>query len=196
MIELIARKNLKLVVSKRQFDILVGCLMGDGYIHPRGQIQIAHSTKQVKYLNWKYKELRSLSYGSPTIVSRFDTRYKKSYSVARFWLRQFFSSWRKDFYQNGKKIIPINYLNKVSELSLAVWYMDDGNFSENRSVRISTDGFDLPEVLKIQDFLMSKFGIQSTLQKSGKLRISSNSLDKFFSLITPFVHSSMKYKIP
>ena len=196
MIELIARKNLKLVVTERQFNILVGCLLGDGYIHPRGQIQIAHSIKQINYLNWKYEELKNISYGLPTTISRFDTRYSKNYTVARFWLRQFFSSWRKEFYQDGKKVVPINYLNKTSALALAVWYMDDGNFSENRSVRISTDGFDLAEVLKIKNFLLSKYGIKSSLQKSGKLRISSNSLDNFFNLITPFVHSSMKYKIP
>src|SRR3989344_7256300 len=101
MLELTARKNQKLIVSDRQLNILVGCLLGDAYIHPRGQIQIAQTSKQFPYVMWKYEELKSLAYGLPTKVERFDKRYSKSYSQTRFWLRQYFRSWREIFYPKG-----------------------------------------------------------------------------------------------
>ncbi len=41
-----ARKNLKLDVSDRQVQILVGCLLGDAYITKLGKIQIEQSDKQ------------------------------------------------------------------------------------------------------------------------------------------------------
>ena len=196
MLELIARKKQKIVISDHQLEILVGCLMGDAYIHPRGQIQIAQSSKQSTYVYWKYKELKNLAYGLPTKIERFDTRYQKLYSQTRFWLRQYFRGWRKVFYPKGKKIFPSEFEDYVSPLSLAVWYMDDGNFSEGRNVKIATDGFCLKDREKIRELLLRKFNLKCTLQKSGKLRVSCDSLKDFFRLIKPYIHSSMKYKIP
>ena len=170
--------------------------MGDGYIYPKGKIQIAQSSKQLPYLLWKYEELKSLSYGYPTKVERYDNRSGKIYSQNRFWLRQYFRSWRDIFYPKGKKIFPKEFGKYISALSLAVWYMDDGNYSEGRNVKIATDGFDLESRSNLKDLLFEKFSLESTLHKSGKLRISNKSLNRFFDLITPFIHSSMSYKIP
>lgn len=129
MLELTARKNLKLRITDRQLEILVGCLLGDAYIYPRGRIQIAQSSKHHSYVGWKYRELKNLAYGPPTEVERFDQRYAKVYSQTRFWLRQYFRPWRKLFYPRGKKIFPEDFEKYFSPLSLAVWYMDDGNYS-------------------------------------------------------------------
>ena len=196
MLELRARKNQKLQITDRQVEILVGTLMGDGYIHPRGQIQIAQSTNQLPYLLWKYKELESLAYGYPSNIKRYDARYGKVYSQSRFWLRQFFRSWRSIFYPKNKKIFPEEFIECITPLSLAVWYMDDGNFSEGRNVKIATDGFDFESRSRIKSMLFNKFNIESTLHKNGKLRISNVSLKRFFKIISPFIHSSMKYKVP
>lgn len=195
-LELTARKNQILCITHRQLEILLGSLLGDAYIHPRGQIQIAHSKKQRRYVVWKYSELESLAYGQPTEAKHFDPRYKKHYYQSRFWLRQFFRPWRKIFYPDGKKVFPTEFAEKLTPLSLAVWYMDDGNYSEGRNVKIATDGFDLKSREDIQDMLSNKFNIKSTLHKNGKLRISNSSLSEFFNLVAPFVHSSMQYKIP
>jgi len=196
MLELTARSNQKLLVTDRQLEILMGCLLGDGYIHPRGQIQIAQSSKYLPYVNWKYKELKSLAYGFPTKVDRFDPRYGKTYSQSRFWLRQFFRPWRKTFYPNGKKIFPKEFAKYITPLSLAVWYMDDGNYSEGRNVKIAADGFDCESRENLKSLLFDRFSIESTLQKSGKIRISSNSLTRFFDLVKPFINSCMRYKVP
>lgn len=195
MLELTARRNQRLIITNRQLEILVGCLLGDAYIHPRGQIQIAQSTKQHSYVMWKYKELKSISYGLPTKIKRYDVRYGKYYSQSRFWLRQYFRSWRKVFYPKGKKICPVGFERYISTLSLAVWYMDDGNYSEGRNLKIATDGFDLRSRKKLKRILLERFNLESTLHKNGKLRISSNSLDLFFDLVRPYIHSSMRYKL-
>lgn len=196
MLELIARKKQRIVVTDHQLEILVGCLMGDAYIHPRGQIQIAQSSKQSSYVFWKYKKLKDLAYGLPTTINRFDTRYQKLYSQTRFWLRQFFRGWRKIFYPKGVKIFPPEFEKYISPLSLAVWYMDDGNYSEGRNVKIATDGYSLKDRERIKKFLLRKYNLKCTLQKSGKLRISNYSLKDFFRLVKPYIHSSMEYKIP
>jgi len=196
MLEFKARTNLKLQVTKHQMEILIGCILGDGYIHPRGQIQIAQGIKYLPYLNWKYEELRSLAYGPPKEVRRFDKRFNKTYVGARFWSRQYFRPLRKIFYPNGKKIVPKEISKFFTGLSLAVWYMDDGNLYKGRHLKIATDGFDEKSRKFLQDLLLSKFGIKSTIHASGKLRISSESLERFFNITKPFIHSSMAYKVP
>src|SRR3989344_6422190 len=94
-----ARKNLRLDVSDRQVEILVGCLLGDAYLTKLGKIQIEQSDKQKEYVEWKYQELASISYPNPPKeVIRYekrDTRITKSF---RFWTRQYFRTWRDKFY--------------------------------------------------------------------------------------------------
>jgi len=196
MLEFTARTNLKLKLTSRQTEILMGCLLGDAYIHPLGKIQIEQSIKQIPYLNWKYEELSSLAYSPPTRVERFDSRYQKIYVGARFWLRQYFRSFRNIFYPEGKKVFPKEVSKYITNLSLAVWYMDDGNLYNRRHVKIATDGFDKESRELLQNLLLTKFGVKSKKQSSGKLRLSAETLQKFFEAVKPHIHSSMKYKIP
>jgi hypothetical protein len=149
----------------------------------------------LQYINWKYQQLKSLAYGPPKQIKRFDKRFNKTYIGARFWLRQYFRPLRKIFYPKGIKIVPKEISRYFTELCLAIWYMDDGNFSEGRNLRIATDNFDGKSRKLLQNLLLVKFGLKSTIQASGKLRISSESLDKFFSIVKPHIHSSMLYKI-
>ena len=196
MLEFKARTNLKLKVTNHQMEIIYGTLLGDGYVHPRGQIQLEHTIDQLQYINWKYDELKSLAYSPPKQIRRFDKRFNKTYIGARFWLRQYFRPLRKLFYPKGTKIVPKEISKYFTKLCIAVWYMDDGNFSEGRNLKIATDSFDSESKKILQSLLLTKFGVKSTIQASGKLRIASNSLDKFFSIVTPNIHSSMLYKIP
>lgn len=196
MLEFSARTNLRLKVTHRQMEIIVGCLLGDGYIHPRGQIQIEQSAEQLPYINWKYDELCSIAYGPPTKVERFDNRYGKKYIGARFWLRQYFRPLRKIFYPEGRKIFPMKMSKYFTDLSLAVWYMDDGNLYKGRHLKIACDGFDSKTRKLLQSLLLNKYSLKSSVHKSGKLRISAESLSEFFRLVRPHIYSSMMYKVP
>lgn len=196
MLEYYARVNQKLIVTRRQMEIIVGGLLGDGYIHPRGQIQFHQTIKQSEYLEWKYQELKSLAYGPPKKVERFDPRYQKTYLGERFWLRQYFRPLRGIFYPKGKKVFPLKMTGYLTGLAMAVWYMDDGNLYKNRNVKIAADGFDNADRVKLQKILFEKFAINTSIQSSGKLRISAGSLERFFGLITPHLHASMRYKVP
>ena len=189
-----ARKNLKLDVSDKQIEILVGCLLGDAYLTKLGKIQIEQSDKQRDYINWKYQELASISYSEPKEVIRFeksDNRTTKSY---RFWTRQFFRSWRDKFYLGNRKIFPKDLMNWITPLSIAVWYMDDGCY-QKFDCTISSESFDLES----RGELIKKFeslGVEAIPRGKGKIRIRSSSLEKFFGLIKPYIHPSMRFKLP
>ena len=181
MLEFTARTNLKLKVSDHQMEIILGCLLGDAYITKSGKIQFEQSIKQFPYLMWKYKKLNNLAYGVPSFVTRYDARYGKEYKSARFWLRQYFR--------------PLNYQKYFTDLALAVWYMDDGNIYKSRNIKISADCFDSTSRGVLKDLLLTKFGIESTIENCGKIRISGKSVKDFLRIVKPYIHSSMLYKI-
>lgn len=192
MQQLQARKNQYLFVTSRQEEILTGSLLGDAYITKRGQIQFEQSEDQKGYLFWKHQELSSISYKNISSVKRFDKRFNKNYSSYRFWTRQYFISWRNRFYDNDKKIVPEHLI--LSPLALAVWYMDDGCYSDHKYI-IATDNFTKEEIVFLQELLLQQFSIKSSIKNGSKVLIKKESFDTFFSLVKPYILSTMQYKI-
>lgn len=189
---LCVRRNLKLKLSERQVDILIGAILGDGYIYLSGKVQLEHSAKSRSYLKWKFLALKNLAYEKLSTVTRIDKRNGKKYISDRFWLRQYFRSWRKFFYRGRKKFFPHNL--KLTPLSLAVWYMDDGCYSDKRCT-LSTDNFSVYSLKRIKKQLKS-LGLNAYIRSNGKIGISAQSHKKFFALIKPHMHKSMRHKLP
>jgi hypothetical protein len=79
-------------------------------------------------------------------------------------------------------------------LSLAVWYMDDGCFSDNKCI-IATDGFSQDDICFLQKLLLEKFNIKTSVKNKSKLLIKKESIQIFFSIIRPHIIPSMLYKI-
>jgi len=190
-----AKKNLELVVAQRPEEILIGCILGDAYITKKGQIRIEHSQKQKEYLLWKYNELKSLAYQKIYEAARKDKRSGKVYKSLYIILRQYFRPWRNIWYRDNKKIFPQDI--PITNLSLAVWYMDDGYRDRRRKATfLSTDGFSEIERERIQQFFQDQLGIETTVNIKGKLRIRKRSEEKFIESIKPYILSCMRYKIP
>ena len=189
-----ARKNLKLEVSNRQIEILVGCLLGDAYLTKLGKIQIEQSDKQKDYIRWKHQELASISYSGLKEVIRYDKKDNRVTKSYRFWTRQYFRGWRDKFYRGNRKIYPTDLANWISPLSIAIWFMDDG-YHKNKNCILATESFQLEDRQQLIEKLRS-YGVEAILRVNGKLRIRSKSLPKFFELVKPYIHSSMYYKLP
>lgn len=41
-------------------QLVIGCVLGDGYLTKSGCLQIEHSIKQKEYVNWKYEQLKEV----------------------------------------------------------------------------------------------------------------------------------------
>ena len=187
-----ARKRLLLELTERQREILIGCVLGDAYISPLGKIRIEHSIKQREYIEWKYRELSSLCYPAEPREIVHVLRTGKQYQSIFFLLRQYFRPWHAIFY-DGKKIFPRNL--RITPLSLAVWYMDDGCWTGKKAV-ISAESFGGVYRGYMQEALVHQYGIETVVGKNGKLVIRKKSHDTFFSLIAPHIIPFMKYKLP
>lgn len=100
---------------------------------------------------------------------------------------------------NGVKIIPDNIGEILTPVSLAHWAMGDG-YKSKSGFTFSTNSYTLSEVQLLVKVLKDKFDLNCTIHKtSGKdqhlIYIATGSMSKFRSLVTPYFHESMMYKI-
>lgn len=188
------RKNRRVHLTDIQMQMIVGSVLGDAYIYPKGKICFEQSSRQKDYLHWKYGELKELAYPKIAKVIRVDKRsFKKTVSY-RFFLRQFFRPLREVFYHNGK-IIPLGIDKWLTPLLLAVWYMDDGHLANGRYPLIATENYQRDELNQLMVFLQ-RLELFCRINHKNRLIIKSKSKDKFFHLITPYIHPSLRYKLP
>ena len=118
--------------SEDQKQILIGSLFGDGTVLSQKNrngcphFSEAHSTKQLEYLAWK---ARNLSTFDP--VLRFYRVYVKGedHEVVKLCTKSspYLYNLSNEFYKKRKKIISRESLNKLNDLGVAIWIMDDGS---------------------------------------------------------------------
>ena len=197
--------GLKFKLTKVQRSIIVGNLLGDGHLESQTngktyRLKIEHSISQEAYVNWQYQKLANLV-GTPprvklkSLTGKVSQNYKFD-TLSSSSLRFFGQS----FYQDGKKKIPRIIKKLLTPLALAVWFMDDGSIKSNqhRALILNTQCFDESDLKKLQQALAENFGIETVLrkQKEGKqIYILSQSVEKFIEIISPYLLSSMKYKL-
>jgi len=181
-------------LSEFQQQIVVGCILGDGYMRKKthAHLQITHSIKQRKYVDWKYRMLKSLVITPPT-------KYKGNGNRVgyRFFTKSLpeLTSFYEKFYSGKVKRIPDNFI--LNPVTLAVWYMDDGSKS-HKSCYFNTQAFDL----KSQNSLikaLAELSIKAKLNKDKqyfRIRVLTSSTPHLIDIIRPHVIKSMWYKFP
>jgi hypothetical protein len=118
-------------------QIVRGTVLGDGHIAPiksrsggetgKARLAIRHSTKrQAQYTEWLHRELQ------PITTSRIRTRptpaaYGKEISEFSTTSTKRLYEIRNELYVNGVKTVTRAYLDGLTDLSFAVWWMDDGS---------------------------------------------------------------------
>lgn len=192
----LARKNLKLCVSKQQMYIILGSILGDAYIYPQGKICFEQGEKQKEYLLWKYTQLKTLAYPKIAQVTRLDKPSQRTTTSWRFFLRQYFRPLRQVFYVKHKKIIPISIRDWMTPQLLAVWYMDDGYLDRKKYPVLMTENFSINDLHYVISLLKLKFNLNCNITSKQRIRIQSASAQQFFHLIEPYIHTSLKYKLP
>ncbi|MGD0976681.1 MAG: LAGLIDADG endonuclease [Minisyncoccia bacterium] len=195
-------------ISKEQKAIIIGTLLGDGYIYKDKyggcRLEIKHSDKQRDYVFWLYEKLSGICPGEPK--QRKDNQQWKFNTESNDDIIRF----RKLFYPNGKKIIPKNIKEILTDpLSLAVWYMDDGSLDfrpkSHCAFSLKTNSFTLNECEILSKMLKNNFGIVSSVQYPicrGKrypqiyIGKQGQGRDQFTKLIRPFIIPCLQYKLP
>lgn len=191
------------ILSKKQLELLHGCLLGDGSLVlsrkcKNPYFSCEHSIKQKEYAFWKFKILESLDakYKEYIRVTP-DRRNGKFYEASRVSIGSLveFLPIYKNLYIGKKKRITKEFLENFSELSLAIMFMDDGNKLGN-SIKISTCCFSEEDLEIFINFCKTKWDIIFNLHTENKLYLPVKYYSKFKSLIINYIHPTMLYKLP
>lgn len=208
-------------LSQDEVSVILGGLLGDSCYKKRDNVIVfSHSAKQKKYLSWKHDILSGISHDIRTsVVGRsiitgedlvnvsFYTKINKEY-------RADYNSIKNLIFSDGKKTVNRRWLNMLTPLSLAVWWMDDGCLSVHKKKdgaisrfgKLSTNGFSYEEQKIMKDYFKTVWDIDVKItpeKNSYFLRFTVPNLKKLFSIIYPFVIQipdmiykiNMKYKL-
>lgn len=194
--------NIEQTEELKQF--ILGSILGDGYLTKiedlaiNSRLSLGHGIKQKQYCEYKHKFLDKYKLsGKMRYYKAIDSRFKSGYSEGYFFRTKshpLFSYYRSKFYIDNIKIINKEIISEIGPLGLAIWFMDDASLA-TRSYQIHTTNFKKEECLYLIEILKSKFDIDCTLQKDNVIYIRTKSIQKFNSLIEPYIIDSMRYKI-
>ena len=194
--------------SNEVFPLIFGMLLGDSSIildrrskSNNIRIDTAQGEKQLDYLKFKqrlfgkdyFKIYKCKSGYCDNIV--YKGCLAMDYNISHII--------NETCYHNHKKTITKKMIDYLNPISLALWYMDDGNLKHKESkihkpsIMISTCGFTLEENNLLIHMLKNKFGIDCNLRKDKKywsIYITVSGTYKFLKLVTQYMPKSMRYK--
>jgi recombination protein RecA len=201
-------------LSESTRDIILGSLLGDGSLaknpkYKNARFSFRHSIKQKDYFFWKMQMLQEICgescYWLQGTEKKPDGWGTKKYRFQSRALPSLTELYDLTHYRvSGTKVrVTRKWLNRLSPLSLAIWWMDDGSLvSDSRQGVICTDGFSLKEVKIINQYFKNILKIETKIGRvthQDKYRIwirSTEELKKFLKIIIPHVFTkSMLYKV-
>lgn len=201
--------------------VLLGTVFGDsslsihsGLVNPstKSMLTLIQGEDQFEYLLWKMHLLYPLV--GDFHIKQFIHKVtgKIIFHAVTAYQRYLWHIWN-DYYEFEKaentqrghrytKVVGMNVLRRLSPLSLAIWYQDDGSLyaSQGRfkGIRLATYGFTIDENILIHDYLRDAWSIDSMVDVSSQgypyIRLRKQDGERFLAMISPFVHPSMTYK--
>ena len=194
-----------LFLSKKQKDVLVGLLLGDGHVElsPNGKsarLKVEYSVKNSDYVDFLYQIFKNLVRMKPR--TRTVKGFGKNFDRLGFTTLSLpdFLAFRDLFYRDKTKIVPSNIAQLLTDIGLAVWFMDDGSYKskECKGKLLCTHNFTSGEIALLCKVLDHNFGLRaiSRRQKDGtEIYIRASSYERLKTIISPFMVKSFQYKL-
>jgi len=189
-----------------QKEAIIGLILGDLHISKvktthNARLMFVQGIKNSDYLIHLYELFSEYCLCTPKVRCRPDKRTNKTYYSAVFTTRMLpvFNYYHSLFYMDrGVKAIPSDIGNLLTPIGLAYWAMDDG-CKHRKNFYLNTDSFTLEDTLLLIKVLKDNFDLNCTYQvkRKGQYRIyiKRNSIEKFKTLVTPYFHRSLLYKL-
>ena len=194
-------------LSGFQWDVILGSLMGDGSLSPTrsghgARFRIGHGAKQAEYADWK-----ASLFGNLNVSHSTDDHGAVFYDVQPL---PELAALREAVYLGEQKVLSWDYLKRLTPLSIALWYQDDGSFAlRSKGVQARTAGgsgrseicvqaLERSSRQRLRDHLADTWDLQAKLVEWGGnaiLQFPTAETAKLHALIAPFVHPSMEYKL-
>lgn len=198
-----------MMLSKRQKHIIYGIILGDGYLQPTGQknarLRVEHSATQKHYIDWIYDHLNNVFTDKPKYIVRKHPKTKRYYKYYRLQSNSspVLGKLRRAFYESKEKIIPDNISKYLqTNLTLAIWYMDDGYYySKDKSAHFYLPLVNEKSQQNLLKCLKDNYGLEGKIycrpdRKACQLNLRGENKDNLFSLIKPYILQEFNYKLP
>jgi len=207
-------------LSQEAKDVIIGSLLGDGYIDPDGYFTEKHSPEQLEYLQWKSSFLKSITTTkSWSYYEAIDGRYGTLIKTHQFRTvtHSFLHDLRKTFYkkidQKNQKVIPDNITDMLNDLVMAIWFMDDGttdwkyrngfksSIGSLPSCKICSESFSEVDNKLLSKAIYKRFGIMSEVKFKGndinkpQIVFSTEESIKLIHIIKKHLHPNLMYKV-
>lgn len=191
----------RLTLSPDQKSLVVGSVLGDGYLEPNWsqtnyRLKIQHSVQQRDYVLWKYSLLSDWVLTKPK--EQLVNQSMRFRTISHPELTRF----RELFYLGNKKIIPKDISRYLDPLALAVWFMDDGNVKlwkgKPCAFHLNSQSFSLADNKVLAGALWDRYRLSASLEKNHsytRLYLGKSSVDKFAKIISGNMIASMSYKL-
>lgn len=190
------------MLSQRQKELIIGSLLGDGYLEKRGEsvrFVFCQSERRRFYVEWKYRLLKNLA-SEP--IKRYEyvekrTGRKYSFYIFKTLTHPWFKKLYGKFYQNERKVVPEDIKHMFTPFVVAVWYMDDGSLSKGAPV-FNTHIYSVGDQFKLLRALR-KFYIVANLNRdrgSHRIRVLKRCAARFANLVRPYTLPEFLYKLP
>ena len=185
-------------LSSEAIEWINGELLGDGYLISRSfySARISYSSKYLEYIEYVRDTLKSFGIEQAGKIKKCKMYYKnKDYFFYEYTSRDYpeLLPIRKQWYPNGKKIIPRNI--KITPLTLRQHYIGDGTLSKkDNGITLYTNNFSIENVewLIIQ---MIKLGFKVKRQLcNNAIRIMVSSVNDFLAYIGECPVKCYQYK--
>jgi hypothetical protein len=194
-------------------QVLIGLLLSDGYLEKSSPTSLARlsvmfGSLHISYLLHLFNLFEPYTDSLVRTIDTFNKRTQTSHVQIGFKTVSLpiFLIYHKMFYiyddklKKYIKIVPSNIESLISPIVLAHLIMGDGNFkSKDKIIRIYTNSFIKSDVERLGNAITNKLGIltKTVCDRNNQymLTISKNQLDTVKSLILPYMHESMLYKL-
>ena len=181
----------------------------------RGRLRMTHSVAQLDYLNYKTQLLGDLVATPPQFQPVTSGQFSKvgTYGVNTL-SRPHLALLHDELYQEGRKTITDSYLERIDELGLALWYLDDGsllhannNYTRKDGTKISyansrsvfnVQGLSVAEAHLILNWLGKKWNIEGGISDNAKgpvVWLTLPGTRRLHQIIASFVPPKMQYKL-
>jgi len=181
---------------------VIGMYLGDGCVTSQSYaLMYGHGKKQLEY-SQHVAALFGKTCNEYASNHSPDPASKICIPLLEYWpgSRNKLAQTRKD-----KKINDF-VLSQFDDISLAYLYMDDGSLCQSPTTgavyraMISTCSFSEEDNLKLAEQIQRRLGISLTVKrrKTGyfELYVDKASYDRFYTVVAPYIISSLRYKLP
>jgi DNA polymerase-3 subunit gamma/tau len=208
-------------ITQHQLSVVVGAAIGDGHIsltgsQMRARLSITQGADQKIYLKYKAQLLGDLVQ-SPLAFQNYPGTFsrKGTFRLATRSFPQIAEIHRELYDGNGQKRVSREYLERLTPLGLALWYLDDGSlvtqdhkytrkkdggishYPATRST-LSVHGLALEEARTIVDWLEEIWGVNGGVTETTKGPVIWFTLEgtrKLHEIIAEYVPPEMDYKL-